>query len=167
MVKPANGQNDDSFILSQYFGTSVDGSNAATEETLKVIDMINALPADITLDNKEAVNAARAAYDSLIPAQQALVGNFETLKKAESTIAYLEANQEKPTPKPEDEKQPSAFVKFMKNNWIGLTIAAVAVVALAVYITINEVNKKKATKRGTEDSTNEESVNEEENKKED
>ena len=167
MVKPANGQNYDSFILSQYFGTSVDGSNAATEETLKVIDMINALPADITLDNKEAVNAARAAYDSLIPAQQALVGNFETLKKAESTIAYLEANQEKPTPKPEDEKQPSAFVKFMKNNWIGLTIAAVAVVALAVYITINEVNKKKATKRGTEDSTNEESVNEEENKKED
>ena len=36
-----------------------------------------------------------------------------------------------------------------------------------LYITINEVNKKKATKRGTEDSTNEESVNEEENKKED
>jgi putative PA domain protein len=168
MVKPANGQNYDSFILSQYFGTSVDGSNAATEETLKVIDMINALPADITLDNKEAVEAALAAYNSLIPAQQALVGNYETLKKAKATIDYLESLIIPPTPTdPEDEKQPSAFVKFMKNNWIGLTIAAVAVVALAVYITINEVNKKKATKRGTEDSTNEESVNEEENKKED
>lgn len=163
MVKPSNGQNYDSFILSQYFGTSVDGSTAATEETLKVIDMINALPADITLDNKEAVEAALAAYNSLIPAQQALVGNYETLKKARATIDYLESLITPPTPTdPEDEKQPSAFVKFMKNNWIGLTIAAVAVLALAAYITINEVKKKKVTANITSENADDENADKKE-----
>ncbi len=168
MVKPANGQNYDSFILSQYFGTSVDGSNAATEETLKVIDMINALPSatEVSLDDEAAIVAAREAYDSLLPGQQDLVQSiYERLTAAESTLAYLKINTNPPTPvDPPTEDEPSAFVTFMKNNWIGLTIAAVAVLALAAYITINEVKKKKKV---TANITSENADDENADKKED
>ena len=168
MVKPANGQNYDSFILSQYFGTSVDGSNAATEETLKVIAMINALPSatEVSLDDEAAIVAAREAYDSLLPGQQDLVQSiYERLTAAESTLAYLKINTTPPTPvDPPTEDEPSAFVTFMKNNWIGLTIAAVAVLALAAYITINEVKKKKKV---TANITSENADDENADKKED
>ncbi|MBO4262641.1 MAG: leucine-rich repeat protein, partial [Clostridia bacterium] len=90
MVSPANGVNYNSFIFSQYFGTKVLGANAATADTLKVIDVINALPDSITLADEASVTAARAAYDN-IPAleQKALVSNYTRLTNAEATIRYL------------------------------------------------------------------------------
>ena len=60
----------------------------------KVTDAINALPAaaDITLENKEAVAAARAAFDALTEAQQALVSKEaqDKLTACEARIAELE-----------------------------------------------------------------------------
>ena len=57
-----------------------------------VIDQIAALPAvaNLTLDNANAVSAARAAYDALTEAQKALVANYETLTAAEAKIAELQ-----------------------------------------------------------------------------
>ena len=60
----------------------------------KVINLINNLPSTITLADKEAVEAARAAYDALTSAQKNLVTNYERLQKAESAIAQLEAEQD-------------------------------------------------------------------------
>ena len=65
-------------------------------ETAKAVtDSINDLPAaaDVTLENKDAVEASRAAYDALTDDQKALVSE-DTLKKltdAETAIANLEA----------------------------------------------------------------------------
>ena len=71
--------------------------------TGKVTDAINALPAaaDITLENKEAVAAARAAFDALTEAQQALVSKEtqDKLTACEARIAELE-KPEKPTDLP-------------------------------------------------------------------
>ncbi|HMM05731.1 MAG TPA: S-layer homology domain-containing protein [Clostridiales bacterium] len=62
------------------------------EEAQKVIDLITALPAtdQLTLEDKTAVEAARAAYDTLTKVQQGLVTNLDTLKAAEAKIAALE-----------------------------------------------------------------------------
>ena len=64
----------------------------------KVEETINALPAaaDLTLANKEAVEAARAAFDKLTEAQQALVSKEaqDKLAAAEARIAELEKPDE-------------------------------------------------------------------------
>ena len=44
---------------------------------------------DVTLDKKEAIEAARTAYDALTDAQKALVNNYETLVTAEKKLAEL------------------------------------------------------------------------------
>ena len=100
MVKPANGQNYDSFIFSQYFSTIVDGNNAAMKDTLNVIAMINALPDNITLNDETAVVAARNAYEEIATLEQkALVLNYAELTTAEQTIKYLKQQQPiDPTP---------------------------------------------------------------------
>ena len=100
MEKPANGQNYDSFIFSQYFSTIVNGNNAAMKDTLNVIAMINALPDNITLNDEEAVVAARNAYEEIATLEQkALVLNYAELTTAEQTIKYLKQQQPiDPTP---------------------------------------------------------------------
>ena len=80
--------------------TAVDGIPAYAEirfesqEGLAVIEMINALPAapDVTVDDKDDIEAAREAYDALTDAQKALI-DADTLKKltdAEDALAAAE-----------------------------------------------------------------------------
>ena len=79
--------------LTQKTGGNFDKAAAA-----KVEETINALPAaaDITLENKEAVAAARAAFDALTEAQQALVSKEaqDKLTACEARIAELEKPDE-------------------------------------------------------------------------
>ena len=63
---------------------------AEAEAVQAVIDAINALPEEITLEDAEAVADARAAYDALTEEQQKLVTNVDVLKAAEAKIAELE-----------------------------------------------------------------------------
>ena len=63
-----------------------------------VIDQIEALPQEITLADKESVQAARAAYDALSAEEQAQVTNLEKLTAAEAAIAKLEATEEPVNP---------------------------------------------------------------------
>jgi hypothetical protein len=99
MVKPANGQNYNTFIFSQYFGTTVTGNNAAMDGTLKVIAMIEALPemTMITLADEAAIVAARAAFEQ-IPSleQRALVTNLSKLESAEDMLIYLKPSPDTP-----------------------------------------------------------------------
>ncbi len=111
MVKPLNGQNYDSFIFSKYFTATIDGSNAATENTLKVIAMIEALPKVITLEHAALVVAARQAFESISSFdQKALVSNITKLTTAEATIEYLEyensKNEEEPNDTPDTPVKP-------------------------------------------------------------
>ena len=66
--------------------TSQDNQAAAQA----VIDMISALPKEVTLEDKAAVEAVRAAYNALTPAQQSLVKNAKVLTNAELLIQDLE-----------------------------------------------------------------------------
>jgi hypothetical protein len=147
MVRPSNGQGYDTFILSQYFGVKVDGSNAATTSTEMVIALIDALPSTITLSNENDIIAARLAYDS-IPSveQQALVTNYSVLVDAETKLEYLKyKNSTNETPIEIEEPEPSAFVTFLQNNMVGLIIAVVlllCVVGLVVYIIIDKKKNK-------------------------
>ncbi|MBO5481624.1 MAG: leucine-rich repeat protein [Clostridia bacterium] len=152
MVKPANGQNYNSFIFSQYFGHVLQGNNAAMDSTLNVIGLIMAIPETITLNSEDAIVAARKAYDNIATTEQkALVENYNSvnyyaiLSKAEGMLEYLKLNQETPpteepvTPPTEEE---SPFITFLANNAFGLIVAACAIAALAAYIVIDILRKK-------------------------
>lgn len=56
----------------------------------KVVSLINNLPNPITIDSKDAVNAARNAYNMLTAAQKGYVTNYAKLQAAEVKIAELE-----------------------------------------------------------------------------
>ena len=59
-----------------------------------VIEMIDALPKNITLENKDAVQAARAAYELLTKEQQKKVTNLEKLENAEKKLDELASAQQ-------------------------------------------------------------------------
>lgn len=56
-----------------------------------VVDLIDALPTPITLTDKDAVKAARTAYNNLTADQKGYVTNYDKLLAAEAAIAELEA----------------------------------------------------------------------------
>ncbi len=91
LVAPANGQQYDSFIFAQYFGTYIKGAAAADDVTLAAIAAIARLPENVALSDKPLVLAARAAYDKISTVEQrALVTDYAKLEKAEKRIADLE-----------------------------------------------------------------------------
>ncbi len=62
---------------------------AADEAAAKAVDDAIAAIGEVTLDDAEAIAAARAAYDALTDKQKALVKNEEVLKEAEAVLAEL------------------------------------------------------------------------------
>lgn len=56
----------------------------------KVIALIDAIPNNVTLSNRDTVIAAREAYDALTDSQKAIVTNYEKLIEAEVKIAEIE-----------------------------------------------------------------------------
>ena len=131
MVRPANGQNYDSFIMDQYFDLEIMGANAADDTTLAAIKAINAIPERVAFTDKDIVDAARAAYSKIATIeQQALVTNYGTLVSAEQRIIALDpANQE--TEEPVDQEEP----KKSGNGWVvAVVIAVVAAAAAAVVV---------------------------------
>lgn len=112
MISPVNGVHYDSFIFSQYFDTFFEGANAADDNTLSAIDAINRLPATVTLNDKAAVELARALYNKVSSNEQkALVTNYQKLTDAERMISDLEylANQGTPAPEPDDTTEPEGM----------------------------------------------------------
>ena len=57
--------------------------------------LINELPGidELTLDDKDKVEAARTAYEALTERQQTLVNNLDILENAETRISDLEADR--------------------------------------------------------------------------
>ena len=66
------------------------------EEEVRCKALISAFPelANLTLDNKEVVEATRAAYDLLTTEQQGLIDNYADLIAAERRIIELEEDLE-------------------------------------------------------------------------
>ena len=59
-----------------------------------VMSLINALPDPLSLEDKDKVTAARAAYEALTYAQKLLVTNLDRLENAEASIPKMEADYE-------------------------------------------------------------------------
>lgn len=68
-----------------------------------VTTQIAALPSEINLSNSDEVKAARAAYDELSAAEQALVTNYSILSAAETTIDKLNSANTTPATTDGDE----------------------------------------------------------------
>ena len=150
MVSPANGQGYKTFIFEKYFSTFVLGSNAPTEETLRVISMIAAL-GDITLEKEAQVVAARRAYDALPSLeQQSLVENYAVLTSAERTIEYLKSRLPQPeTPTPSEEQGD----KINALGIAGFTLAGVMALVI-VWLVLNTFLSKKKPVRVAKSSAN-------------
>lgn len=58
-----------------------------------VIKLIDAIPDDVTLEEKSQIESARDAYDSLSEEQKSIVPNYDELVNAEAKIAELENNE--------------------------------------------------------------------------
>ena len=67
----------------------VDGMDEQEVAAIGAVEALIDAIGTVTLESGEKIDAARSAYDALSAAQQALVGNYETLKKAEADYALL------------------------------------------------------------------------------
>lgn len=149
MIKPANGQNYDTFILGQYFSVTINGSNAATDDTLKVIAMIDELPVSVSLSDEAKIVAARTAYDG-IPSleQKSLVNNYSSLTAAENTLAYLKSQQGGGNEEPDTPSEPTySFGDFLADNWLVIVFGALFVLAAGGLVTVILLNSKKSKEK--------------------
>ena len=131
MVSPVNGVGYDSYICEQYFGYRIEGPAAPDKITVEAINAIKLIPERVTLDHKNIVAAARAAYDKIATLEQmALVSNYNTLVTAEQRIAALEPVEEENAPV---ETESSSSV---------LWIVAIFLVAFVGFIVIRNRKEK-------------------------
>ena len=152
MVRPINGTGYDSFIYGQYFDVTMDGPTATSDEAQRIIELIDALPNPVSLDDEEMVVYIRSLYDALNPDQQACVynANLNTLTAAENRIIFLHSQEPAPED-PGDQKQPSLL-------WLYIVLAVVGVAAIAAVVTVLLLKKKK---NGSDPETPEETDAEE------
>ena len=154
MVCPANGKNYDSFILSNYFDNMLLGAAAADDVTLAAIELIDKLPETVSLDDKSAVEAARAAYDAISTLEQrALVTNYQKLTEAEARIEKLltlENGEQTEAPEeitPED--------KTDATETIIIVLTALLVFTILALIFKDSVTGKNAAEEGEKKDENE------------
>ena len=62
-------------------------NEAAAAQVRQLIEAIG----EVTIESRQAIEAARTAYDALTEPQKALVGNYDVLQQAEATLAGLVA----------------------------------------------------------------------------
>ena len=146
MVRPANGVNYDSYVLSQYFDLVIDGERAPDKTSLAAIAAIKAIPAGVTYENRALVEAARAAYDKVATHEQkALVLNYADLVSAEQRILALT-----PTEEPVEVTEPEEK-SGLGGGWIAvIVIASVAFVGAAVVIVLKKTGLKVPAKKQEE-----------------
>ena len=95
MVRPVNGQHYDSYIYSQYFDLTLNGPTAPDDVTVAAINAIAAIGDRVSYEERDIVEAARAAYTKIATTeQQALVTNYADLISAEQRITALTPTEE-------------------------------------------------------------------------
>ena len=97
MIRPVNGEQYDSYIMSQYFDTVLDGAQAPTRQTLTTLNAIDAIPEGVSYDQRGLVEYAREQYNKIgTLEQQALVTNYSKLVNAEQRITALAPENQAP-----------------------------------------------------------------------
>ena len=122
VVRPVNGVNYDTFVLRQYFDVdlAIMGAAAPDKTTNAAIAAINAIPKNLTWEDRHIVEHARELYDRITSDEQrVLVYNYNDLVQAERTIASLA---------PEEEEEEVKTV----NVWLLVAMIVVAFLAMVV-----------------------------------
>ena len=87
---PKNGTGYDNYIWSTYFANVVNTNDySIAENTMYLINLIDALPSTITEANRADIVLARMLYDSFTADQKAYVTNIAKLEEAERQLAQL------------------------------------------------------------------------------
>lgn len=145
MIRPSNGVEYDSFIMSQYFTTTIDGSVAAEKTTITAIEAINKLPERVQLTDEALVVAAREAYNKVAKQEQlALITNYNKLLTAEQRIKSFK--EEINTPSDDAVVTPPSDQGNTENGSGALLVVLVvveAVVILGIGVTSVVIWKKK------------------------
>ena len=95
MVRPVNGVGYDNYLMNHYFDLRIQGAAAPDRVTVAAINAIKAIPERVTLNHRDEVAAARAAYNKIATLeQQSLVSNYNVLLSAEQRIKALSAEEE-------------------------------------------------------------------------
>ena len=130
MVRPSNGQQYETFIYGQYFGTVIDGALAADDVTLSAIEAILKIPASVKLEHESLVLLARAAYDKIATDEQrALIYDYYmTLAAAERKIAALKSAQ---TPEEDDNTNTGDDVEKPEADY---TVAVIIVTVVLIVV---------------------------------
>ena len=112
------------------------------KEAAAAVDaLILAIGDEITMDSKEAIEAARKAYDALTPGAQALVTKLATLVDAEAIFADM--------------------AKAQKTTIILVIVGAAVLLAAAGVVTVLLITKAKKKKEAAPEVVEEETVSEE------
>ena len=124
MIRPANGENYDGYVYSQYFDLAIDGAYAPDDAAVAAINAIKAIPERVTYEDKDQVEAARAAYTKIATTlQQALVTNYADLISAEQRITALTPTEEGEAVEGEaEETQPTDTTEPAGNGGFGMVL---------------------------------------------
>ena len=158
MIKPVNGVYYDSFVLSQYFDTVIDGSASLEAATIAAIEAISKIPdvKSLRLSDKALVEAARAAYNLVLSyTQRDLVTNYSLLVQAEKRISDLEYLQNNPgASTPTDPVIPPVNeFDWMPILVITASLGALAILALIVIVIVILANRGKSRRRAAKNRT--------------
>ncbi len=145
MIAPSNGVGYDSFIFTQYFADIVSGDVAADEITVSAIEAIERIPDEVTLSDEALVIAAREAYDRITsPLQQALVTNYDKLRRAETLIeAFKGVDNEDETEAPTEPDDENAGNDGMQIIILVAIMAGEAVIILGIAAVVMLIMKKR------------------------
>ena len=138
MVRPVNGTNYDSYILSQYFDVTIDGAQAPDKNTLATIAAIRAIPERVSYEQRAIVEYARSLYSKIgTLEQQALVTNYSDLVSAEQRIVALTPTEEEPVVNDDVNQQ------TQKSGGIGLWIVAILLIGCIAAVVVMLLQKAK------------------------
>ncbi len=158
MIRPVNGKHYETYILSHYFDTVLNGYAAADDITIAAIKAIDAIPDKVAYEDRALVEAAREAYKKIATLeQQSLVSNYGDLISAEQRITAL---------KPADDEGKNKEEKDTSYSILAIVIALAAFIVIAaavLFIFRRDDLKKCFTCEKKKKQTNEESPAEEEN----
>ncbi len=148
MIAPSNGVGYDSFIYAQYFADTVLGDVAADDITVEAIEAIDRIPDEVTLADEALVIAAREAYDRVTsPLQQALVTNYDKLRRAETLLEALkDAGKEDVTEEPTEPDGTDNENKVISGIILAAIMVGEAIVILGIVAIVLLVAKKRRKK---------------------
>ena len=165
-----------SLVTAEMTMIKLTGTASGSADVDAVISLISQIPNVITEENKNAVIAARAAYDTLTAEKQAKVSNYQLLVDAEAKMAALgtpggdvgeiqpggtEPTQPGSTPTGEGEKKPG---NKRNTSWLTTLIivgASVVTLGVAACVVLVVVEQKKSKKKPATPETPEEQIPEE------